>query len=51
MRGRLQRLQSVCVVEMTALALCGCGRLQDDFRGDNDPVWMKTMDAACAAIQ
>jgi hypothetical protein len=36
MRDRLQRLQSVCVVMVTALALCGCGRLQDDFRGDTD---------------
>jgi len=36
MRDRLQRLQSVCVVMVTALALCGCGRLKDDFRGDTD---------------
>ncbi len=36
MREGLQRLQSVCVVVVTALALCGCGRLQDDFRGDTD---------------
>jgi len=35
-RDGLQRLQSVCVVTVTALALCGCGRLQDDFRGDTD---------------
>ena len=35
-RDRLQRLQSACVVMVTALALCGCGRLQDDFRGDTD---------------
>ena len=32
----LQRLQSVCVAVLTALALCGCGRLRDDFRGDTD---------------
>jgi hypothetical protein len=36
MRESLQRLQSVCVVMVTALALCGCGRLQDEFRGDTD---------------
>ena len=36
MRGALQPLPSVCVVVVTALALCGCGRLQDDFRGDTD---------------
>jgi len=36
MKDELQRLQSVCVVVVTALALCGCGRLQDDFRGDTD---------------
>jgi len=36
MREGLQRLQSVCVVVVTALALCGCGRLQDEFRGDTD---------------
>jgi hypothetical protein len=36
MRGGLKRLQSLCVVMVTALALCGCGRLQDEFRGDTD---------------
>ena len=36
MRERLQRLRSLCVVVVTALALFGCGRLQDDFRGDTD---------------
>ena len=36
MRRGLLQLQSVCVVVVTALALCGCGRLQDDFRGDTD---------------
>ena len=36
MREALQALQSLCVVVVAALALCGCGRLQDDFRGDTD---------------
>lgn len=35
-RNGLQGLQIACVVMVTALVLCGCGRLQDDFRGDTD---------------